>query len=165
MGLSRNQAVGSQNPAVEPGGVLANPADPKVWRRSTKISLIFLASVSLTACGYFRHEAQQNIYSSLEDCVQDWKDPDLCKPGNTGIDSRPVDFYSGPLFRIRSGQLLIRENDKDRYVMPPTGAGITTTRSVGTVKVPITRGGFGTSAGSRGGSGQGSSIGGKGSGS
>ncbi|NCJ06144.1 hypothetical protein GS597_06355 [Synechococcales cyanobacterium C] len=120
----------------------------KLWRKSAKVSLIFLATISITACTQYEND-QTRIYRSQQDCIEDWQDPSLCKPYKK--DSRTSnDYYQSPRYRIHEGTMYVRDGN-DRYA--PAGAGVKRTlsgnsRSIGNVnvKTPVPRGGFGKGA-------------------
>ncbi len=123
-------------------------------RKTPTLSLVLIASVTLTACSSDQKGTQQ-VYKSRADCVQAWGDARECDPVESGS-SYPLGHYYGPSFvylnnrpvyypRSGRGPLLVPNTALDGGFAVGTARSTTANRavkSVGTVK----RGGFGASS-------------------
>lgn len=111
-------------------------------KRSAQISLVVLASVTLTACSNDDESRMQ--YRTLADCVEDWGDATLCeRPTNTSVSAA---YFLGPYFIYKAGKYYYKRTAKSSYVPAPVVGGLskpgTSSRSTGKT---VIRGGFGGS--------------------
>jgi uncharacterized protein YgiB involved in biofilm formation len=104
----------------------------RICKKSARVGLVLIGSLSLAACD--QAPTQRDIYASREDCAADWgAKPANCEPvrdARTGLW-----HYWGPSYMYGS--------------RPITGNGVVS-RAIGS---HVSRGGFGSSAASRGSSG------------
>ncbi len=127
-------------------------------KRSRKIALTLLASISLTATGCSQQQpTQREIYLTRENCVQDWGSEANCEPSTTGT------AYFGPQYYYRGGYPYYFPKDRDEPVPVDRNArfsqlapGQKSQLSAGTMTAThISRGGFGRASAFHGGSSRG----------
>jgi len=72
---------------------------PRQRRSSARVTLVLLGAAALAACGQEEDTLRRDLYSSKEDCVQDWGDQLKCeeRPA-TGYTSGYRQWY-GPAYR------------------------------------------------------------------
>lgn len=129
-------------------------------KRSVTITLVLAGSATLVGCG--KPVEQRDAYKSQQDCLKDWSNPALCEPVK---DSRYASsyFYGPPYFASNSGSWFGR----DRVVGSPNAmetsrlsSGSVARSSTGQLAMrtgagpssSVSRGGFGSSGHSSGGS-------------
>ncbi|MFC5600728.1 hypothetical protein [Deinococcus cellulosilyticus] len=110
-------------------------------KRSAQISLVVLASVTLTACSNDDESRMQ--YRSMQDCIDDWGAAELCERStDSGISAA---YFLGPYFIYKAGKYYYKRTSRSSYVPAPVTGGLSkpgiSSRSTGTV----IRGGFGGS--------------------
>lgn len=127
-------------------------------KRSQRIALTLLASVSLTATGCSQQQpTQREVYLSKENCAQDWGSEANCEPSSTGT------AFWGPNYYYRGGYPYYFPKDRDEPVPVDRNAqfsrvapGAKSPLSAGTLATThIARGGFGRGSASHGGSARG----------
>jgi hypothetical protein len=119
-------------------------------KRSKKIALSLIASVSLTACSqeYTYQRTQREVYPTKEQCVEDWGDEQECEQDTA------TRRYYGPHYMFRSGYpYYYRSGSADPVPVSKDAKfarlseGTRSPRSSGTLSSRhISRGGFGRSA-------------------
>ncbi|MEL7036976.1 MAG: hypothetical protein AAFO04_15330 [Cyanobacteria bacterium J06592_8] len=67
-------------------------------RRTAVVTLVLIASIGLKSC---ESSKKREVYRSLQDCQQEWGQPELCTPITDG--SYPVGYHYGPYYRRRRG--------------------------------------------------------------
>lgn len=122
-------------------------------KRSRTVSLVMISSVSLVACGDSTPQSRYQ-YSSQQECLLDWNDPQLCEEG----DDDDFDFkskkkrYYGPTLISRAGQMYFKRKGMSADFPMPSHLSSGSTRAVATKSFSASRGGFGASARSSSGS-------------
>lgn len=114
-------------------------------KRSRRISLTLLASLTLAACGSDQ-ATQQAAYRSRQDCVTDWGSEEDCENDGRGGWYGPHYFFmSGrPYFYSKRGASPIPVPDGAAFSkLSPTSISPRATRTIAT---NVSRGGFGRSA-------------------
>ena len=129
-------------------------------KRSATITLVLAGSATLAGCG--SPIEQRDAYSSQQACLKDWNNPALCEPVKDGKYSSSY-FYGPPYFASNSGSWFGR----DRIVGSPNAmetsrlqSGSVARSSTGQLAMrtgagpssSVSRGGFGSSGHSSGGS-------------
>jgi hypothetical protein len=61
-------------------------------KRSNKIALVIIASVTLTSCGSGTQKTQRDVYTSREKCTEDWGETN-CEDTSSSETGR---YYMGP---------------------------------------------------------------------
>jgi uncharacterized protein YgiB involved in biofilm formation len=117
-------------------------------RSSSSVTLVLIGASTLSACGEQSPDTvRRDMYTSRADCVQDWgSDPAKCEPHSTTSSGRSYTHYYGPTYP---------HGGYGSSTASSHNAGATTearpgSRAMGTAHV--SRGGFGSSASSHGGS-------------
>jgi len=128
-------------------------------KRSATITLVLAGSATLAGCG--SPVEQRDAYSSQQDCLKDWSNPALCEPVK---DSKYASsYFYGPPYYASSGWSLF---GRDRVVGSPNAmetsrlsSGSVAKSSTGQLAMrtgagpsSVSRGGFGSSGHSSGGS-------------
>jgi hypothetical protein len=111
-------------------------------KRSRKIVLVLIASISVTACSTAEDfdPSEQRTYSTRADCLRDWKDDKYCESSTEGGRSS----YYGPRYLQSNGGVYVTtKNGQTERVGAdiPAAHGFSSSRSTG-----VTYGGFGGSA-------------------
>ncbi|GGJ49411.1 hypothetical protein [Deinococcus roseus] len=106
-------------------------------KRSTQISLVVLATLSMTACS--RSDSRMQ-YRSYQDCVLDWGDATLCQPSGS--------TYLGPVFYTSAGVYYYYTANRTRVKVPSNGALSRQSTSRTSIGKTTVRGGFGSSGSS-----------------
>ena len=117
-------------------------------KRSHHLTLVFIsaaAAVSLVGCGRMEDDGDvsRDVYKNLEECRADWGNPEDCEEIDEKKSATGSRSFYGPRYNSRTGSY---------------GGGYSTgtrpgSRASGTVSSSPSRGGFGASSGSHGGSG------------
>lgn len=77
-------------------------------KRSAKITLVLISSISLIATGCSSQQAtKKEMYQNLDDCAQEWGSSAYCQPTTP---SNPYSYYLGPDYYISKGRV---------YYFPP----------------------------------------------
>jgi hypothetical protein len=71
-------------------------------KRSKKIALVIIASVTLTSCGSNTQQTQRDVYSTKEQCADDWGDKDCEDAGTSG--SSGGHYFMGPHYYAYGGR-------------------------------------------------------------
>jgi uncharacterized protein YgiB involved in biofilm formation len=117
-------------------------------KRSKKIALTLLASVSLVACGCNQEQmTRREVYKTKQQCIDDWGSDDACEPDRSG-------GYYGPHYIYRGGSAYYFPRGSVDPVPVAGNAkfanvheGMRSNQSVGTISDRhISRGGFGRSS-------------------
>ncbi|PYE56438.1 hypothetical protein [Deinococcus yavapaiensis] len=117
-------------------------------KRSRFVGLVLIASVSLTACGSPTSQTRYQ-YASLQDCLRDWNDYQLCeRDGDYG--GGYYGHYYGPVIISRSGRTYYRRPGLSSEFVAPSRISSGSTHSIGTRTFTVSRGGFGSSGRSSG---------------
>jgi uncharacterized protein YgiB involved in biofilm formation len=111
-------------------------------KRSKKIVLVLIASISVTACSTPEDDdpGEQRTYSTRADCLRDWKDDKYCERSTVSGGG----FYYGPRYwQGGDGVYATTRNGQIERVGAdvPAARGFSSSHSTG-----VTRGGFGGSA-------------------
>jgi hypothetical protein len=129
-------------------------------KRSAAITLVLVGSATLAGCG--KPIEQRDAYKSQQDCLRDWSNASLCEPVRDGKYSSSY-FYGPPYFASNSGSWFGR----DRVVGSPNAmetsrlsSGSVARSSTGQLAMrmgagpssSVSRGGFGSTGHSSGGS-------------
>ena len=123
-------------------------------KRSKKITLTLIASISLAACGGESQPTKRSVYANKQDCIDDWgneKDCEEVQQQSTRAYYGPHYFYSGgrPYYVPSGSQEPKPVSSAAAFSKVSEGMqSSTATRSVHTSSV--VRGGFGASASSHG---------------
>jgi uncharacterized protein YgiB involved in biofilm formation len=114
-------------------------------KSSARVTLVLLGAAALAACGQEDETLRRDLYSSKEDCVQDWGDELKCeKQPPTGYSSGfHSGYWYGPYYR--SGQYGSDPQSQPAGTVSRARPG---SHSVGTNHV--SRGGFGASGAAHG---------------
>lgn len=113
-------------------------------KRSMEITLILIASASLTACGPSYQDTHRDIYPSRDKCQEDWGTGDDCEQQAGGT-------YQGPHYYYRGGSFYYFRRGSDQPQPAPDVARIShpspatpSRNSSGFLSTShISRGGFG----------------------
>ena len=113
-------------------------------RSSARVTLVLLGAAALAACGQ-EETLRRDLYSSKEDCVQDWGDELKCEkqPGATYTPGGRFGYWYGPSYH--SGQYGSSPQSERAGTVSQARPG---SRSVGTSHV--SHGGFGASGAAHG---------------
>ncbi|MEW6665180.1 MAG: hypothetical protein AB1512_08170 [Thermodesulfobacteriota bacterium] len=119
-------------------------------KRSKKITLTLIASISLAACGGESQPTKREVYANKQDCIDDWGNEKDCEE----VVRQGTSYYHGPHYFYSGGRpYYIPSGSQDpkpvsaaaAFSKVPEGRlSSTATRSVHTASV--VRGGFGASA-------------------
>jgi uncharacterized protein YgiB involved in biofilm formation len=114
-------------------------------RSSARVTLVLLGAAALAACGQEEDTLRRDVYSSKEDCVQDWGDEVKCEkqPATTYTPGGRPGYWYGPSYR--SGQYGSRAQSEPAGTVSQARPG---SHSVGTSHV--SHGGFGASGAAHG---------------
>ena len=130
-------------------------------KRSAAITLVLAGSATLAGCG--SPVEQRDAYSNQQDCLKDWNNPALCEPVKDGKYSSSY-FYGPPYYASSSSAGWF---GRDRIVGSPnametsrlssgsvahSGSGQLAMRTGAGPSSSVSRGGFGSSGHSSGGS-------------
>jgi hypothetical protein len=109
-------------------------------RSSARVTLVLLGAAALAACGQEDATLRRDIYSSKEDCIQDWNDELKCEqqPASGSASRFHSGYWYGPYYR--SGQYGSSSRSEQAGAVSPARPG---SHSVGTGHV--SHGGFGGS--------------------
>ena len=114
-------------------------------RSSARVTLVLLGAAALTACGQDDETLRRDLYSSKEDCVQDWGDELKCenRPATGYAPGFHSGYWYGPAYR--SGQFGSSPQHEAPGTVSQARPG---SHSVGTSHV--SHGGFGASGAAHG---------------
>lgn len=119
-------------------------------KRSKRIGLTLLASLSLTACGGAEQPTERALYKSKQECAEDWGSDDDCEDYGNGYYRGPHYYYSGGrpyYYSKKTGEsLAVADSAKFSRV----AAGSRSPKAATTISSSVSRGGFGFSALGRG---------------
>lgn len=90
-------------------------------KKSAKITLVLISSISLLATGCGTQQAtKREMYQNKEDCAQEWGSAANCQPTNP---SNPLSYYLGPDYYISKGRVLYIPPGTDREEVLGTNTG------------------------------------------
>lgn len=90
-------------------------------KRSAKITLVLISSVSLLATGCSSQQAtKKEMYQNKEDCAQEWGSSSYCQPT---VPSNPFSYYMGPDYYISKGRVYYFPPGTDREQVLGSNAG------------------------------------------
>ncbi len=120
-------------------------------KRSSRISLILIASASLVSCGPDYQDTKRELYASRDKCAEDWGDPENCEevstPTGRGYYGPHYYFFRGsPYYYPPGGRDPVPVRQDAAFARVPEGG--RSSRSLGSISnLHVVRGGFGRSAG------------------
>jgi hypothetical protein len=118
-------------------------------KRSKKIALVIIASVTLTSCGSKTQQTQRDVYTTKEQCVDDWGEKDCEDTGTSGASINHT--YMGPHYFNYGGVPYFFPRGSSSTSEPVNGSSVPRfksgiTHSSGafhTISSSVARGGFG----------------------
>lgn len=115
-------------------------------KRSRRIGLILMASISLTACDSGQ-ETQQALYQNRQECIEDWGNDECDDSDGDGYWHGPHFFYAGGrhhYFPKKTGGAAVPVAATSK--LAGLAPGVAPSRAVSTKSGSVSRGGFGGSA-------------------
>lgn len=109
-------------------------------KKSAQISLVVLASITLTACSDDDESRMQ--YNNLADCVEEWGDSTLCEPVNNG--GLSAAYFLGPYFMYKAGKYYYKRSSQKNYSPAPSFGSLSKPGS-SSRSTTVIRSGFGSS--------------------